>query len=219
MKIPIEKQLDLIFQQQRSLFLEAPWKSPAFYADWLAQSAYFVSHSTRLLGSTIYKADKAQDPFLRRSAQHILEEYGHESLALKDILGLGFDPQQFSEYLETKLFYRNQYFGVLNFGSPYLMGYILFLEGIAVKFGPFLMEQINQHHGQDQMRFLKLHAEEDQDHLQKALQQAQAFDAEVLKKVEESLQISAFLYKALMQRLILAGSDAGSLELKARRGA
>src|SRR4051794_12951450 len=58
------------------------------YANWLAQTYYFVSHSVRL--SSLAAAKLPVDcPIGQRMAAHTVEEKGHHAVAIKDIEALG----------------------------------------------------------------------------------------------------------------------------------
>jgi len=146
---------------------EFPWEDMSCYTGWLAQSYYFVRHSTRLLALAAGSAPLESDHFHQRFIAHLREELGHEKLLLQDLSSLEQKIQDWPELLETTLFYEQQYFLVQKHGPGALMGWIIFLEGMASEFGPRVVER-TRNLSKASTRFLRLHSEEDVDHIQSA---------------------------------------------------
>lgn len=185
-----------------------PWDNKKAYAQWLAQCYFFVRHSTRLLGIASGVTPLGKDNLHLRMAKHISEEFAHDRLAIKDLEKLGFKISDFEELEETKIFYRNQYYGIQNFGPHYLMGYILFLEGLAVVKGPTIYKKVSEKFGKDSSVFVAVHAEEDIDHIDKAFEQVKDLSPNDEDLVLESLKTSTQIYKHMMYRLTqLAGQQ------------
>lgn len=185
---------------EASYFQHCDWKNSNFYSDWLAQSYYFVTHSLRLLGHTISHSEKSSDLFIRRSANHMLEEFGHEVMAKNDLERMGFSLDSFTELCATKMFYRSQYYGIEKVNSRYLLGYILFLEGIAVIHGKKAYEQVSEAFPKSAV-FLKVHAEEDVDHLDKAFKEISVLNEKDILAINESLEMAAIGYKAIISEI------------------
>ena len=149
---------------------EYPWTQREAYADWLAQTFYYVSHSTRLLATAAgrFPRDASGNALHQRFAKHIAEEDRHELLAEHDIGALGLTLARFPERDSTRMFYETQYYKVEHQDPIVLFGYILPLEAVAVSRGRWVLEQIEPQYGRAAGTFLRVHAQDDVDHLDKA---------------------------------------------------
>lgn len=167
------------------------------YGDWLAQTYYFVCHSVPLLG---YALSHIKDPQLRRRFEkHIGEEEQHELLLKKDLERLGFGLEDFPEHPETQAFYQGQYYRVHFEGGVSLLGYILFLEGMAVHWGKGLHEALKAYHPQS-LVFLHVHVSEDPEHLESALSSISKLSSEEQKSVINNFYYSHTIYKQILLR-------------------
>lgn len=139
------------------------------YANWLAQTYYFVCHSTRLsaLGASRLSVD---DPVGKRMFAHTIEEKGHHMLALKDLEELGKDIKDYQPYGVTNALYQAQYYRVLFEEPHYLLGQIFMLESFAADACPWQYEIVRKSFGEKASRFVKVHAAEDSAHVNKALE-------------------------------------------------
>lgn len=164
--------LETSFKQSMTILeknlLEFDLNNKYAYANFLAQTYYYVSHSTRLLAfaAGMYKGD--EEKLFRRYIKHISEEASHEILALKDLEELGFTIEQFHELPETKNLWEAQYYKVLHTDPTSFMGYILALEAFACNYFPGFLVKLQEAYGSKAVRFVKVHAEEDPDHVTKA---------------------------------------------------
>ena len=174
--------------------IRLPWENKRFYASFLAQTYYFVRHSTRLLAlASAYATD---DSLHRRFAAHIAEEKGHDRLALNDLTRLNVPLEE--ELAQTRNLYETQYYKIERENSSALMGYILALEGVASLICPKIMGRITQAHGADCAKFLKLHVEEDPDHVDKAFAEIEALGSDQLKMVTKNLIQSCNNYSSML---------------------
>ena len=194
------KELNKCMGEIKQELKDFPWKDPQAYGLWLAQTYYFVKHSVRLLGLCIARFPDDADAFRMRYSQHIREEYGHEKMCLMDLKEMGMNIEDLEELPETKSFYRSQYFGVDHISSHYLLGYILFLEGIAVHGGKDLYELIKEKHTGPHT-FLRVHVEEDPEHLEKAIAQIDALSEVDKENVLESLDLSSTGYRNILRAI------------------
>lgn len=201
MKNTIIKEYEKTMLDISEIIKNYPWEDKNAYTQWLAQCYYFVRHSTRLLGLAAGVTPLGNDNLHMRMVKHISEEFAHDSLVLNDISALNCKIEDFEELDEIKLFYRNQYFGIQNFGPYYLMGYILFLEGLAVAHGPYIYKRILKKFGKPTTSFVCTHVEADPDHLEKAFKQVMNIPKESEHLVIESLKISVRNYFLFMERL------------------
>ncbi len=151
-------------------YLNMPWEDRGFYAQYLAQTYYYTFHSTRMLALAAARTTSGQFDYYNRSVEHIAEEAGHENLALTDLKRLGFKIEDFSELSTTRAFWQPQYF-LIDRSATTLLGYILALEWLAVATFPAVHERIKKLYGEKCVNFIRVHADEDPDHVDKCFAQ------------------------------------------------
>ncbi|OIQ16508.1 MAG: hypothetical protein BM556_15315 [Bacteriovorax sp. MedPE-SWde] len=139
------------------------------YANLVAQVFYYAKYSTKLLALAGVRTKDSR--LTNRFFSHVKEETNHELLALRDLEGLGFSIDDFPELESTKAMYQTQYFQIEEYGAEALMGWILALEGYAIRSCTGLYQRANEIYGAKCTRFVRVHAEEDPDHFEKAVEQ------------------------------------------------
>jgi len=173
------------------------WESSEFYAAWLSQTYYFTSHSTRLLEFCEFYTD---DPAAKaRYREHREEEKGHERIALADLQRLGADIARYGEQLSTRAFYWYQYELIRKHGDRPFLGYVLMLELLARDHGPVLFDKVCSAHGVRCAGFLKVHVEEDIDHVESAFQLLESFSAEEQDAVVDNFNWSVETYRRILE--------------------
>lgn len=189
------------------------WNDRMIYGAYLAQTYYYVRHSTRLiaLGASRFSMDhnQAHERFLK----HLREEANHEVLALRDLAAMDLKIDQFAELPALRAFYQVQYHNIEHISPFSFMGYILALEGLAVERGNSLHETVVKTHGPKAGMFLKVHAAEDVDHLEKAYALVSELPEAELDGVERSLETSCYLFAGMLETLPQAVLSTG-LNLK-----
>ncbi|MEO6954989.1 MAG: iron-containing redox enzyme family protein [Polyangia bacterium] len=168
---------------------EFPWASREAYADWLAQTYYYVRHSTRLLAASAsrFPQDEEGNALHVRFIAHMAEEKKHEMLCIRDLASLGGTIDKFPELASTRMFYEPQYYKVEHQAPIALFGYILALEAMSAEHGPWVLDEVRKNH--DGMSFVRLHAADDEDHLEKALatlDRAQAHHEVIVANLRQS---------------------------------
>jgi hypothetical protein len=193
------------FERQMISFKESmvafPWEDKNSYAQWLAHSYFYVSHSTRLLAMAASRCELTQHSIHKRFIDHLAEEQGHEKLAISDLRKLGFEIDKFREMSETALFYQNQYYWLGFHGALPFLGWILALEGGAVHTCGLAYARVLGSHGAASGLFLKIHAEEDIDHLDKVMNQIEGLPAASLQLIEKNLGQSCHLYMSALKKI------------------
>ncbi len=162
----IQQELNLLLSEFRRNYPVSMLKDKEVYADWLAQTYYYVVHSTSLLGYSLPHLKSME--LKRHFEKHLGEETRHDLLAVKDMERLGFSMDQFPEHAITQAFYHSQYYRIQFEGGTSILGYILFLEAMAVHWGKEAYEVIKDTH-KHSVLFLKVHAEEDPHHVDQAI--------------------------------------------------
>ena len=173
-------------------------ENKAAYANFLAQTYYYVSHSTRLLAFAAGMYKGGEEKLFRRYISHISEESSHEVLALKDLEDLGYTIEQFPEIAETKQLWEAQYYKVLHTDPTVFMGYILALEAFACNYFPSFLEKIDKTYNGKAMRFVKLHAEEDPEHVKKAIEFIDSLEEERQSNISENILQTAKSYSYML---------------------
>jgi pyrroloquinoline quinone (PQQ) biosynthesis protein C len=192
-----------------------PWRDKEFYAAWLTQTYYYVCHSTRLLAASASRFGVDQDELHQRFWAHMGEEKRHEALALKDLKTMGIAPENYGELPATSAFYQSQYFMIEHRNPSALLGYILMLEALAVQIGPPLYAEVSKHFGPKASVFVKVHAEEDPDHVDKAFKAIESMDEKTLKVIDTSFQQSLFLYRQILESCKAVATQQGKNSTKA----
>lgn len=178
-----------------------PWENAYCYALWLAQTYYFVNHSTRLLALASSQCSLESQKFHVRFLDHLKEERGHEKLALQDLKILDRNIKDIPELAETSGLYQSQYYWITQKGSASFFGYLMALEGIAVRQGPDVYGRVRKKHGEKATQFLRVHVQEDEGHMDEAFKQVSHLDFGNLESIIQNLRQSAALYGAMLERI------------------
>lgn len=177
------------------------------YSRWLAQTYYYVAHSTRLLALASSRFPHDSDALHYRFAEHIREEKGHDNLALRDLKAIGGRIEDYPEYPETQAFYQTQYYWIEHQDPIALFGYILALETFSTGAGTRLYDQAKAAHGHDATIFLKVHTQEDIEHVEKAIRSLEGITPRQLAMVISNLKLSCHHYRTIYERIIAETKD------------
>lgn len=180
-----------------------PWEDREPYGDWLAQTYYHVRHSTRLLAAATarFAFDARGQALHARFGAHIGEEAHHELLAEHDLRALGFALEQFPERHLTRTFYEPQYYKIEHLCPIALIGYIVPLEAAAAALGGAVLERLRSAHGKEAVSFVKVHAHDDPDHLEKAYAAIELAAPDERAIIETNIAQTAAGYAALLAEI------------------
>lgn len=176
------------------------WANKDIYSKWLAQTYYFVCHSTRLLAQVMAKVD-VDDPVSKRMISHISEENGHHLMAKKDLKNLGFDISDFEEYGITKAFYESQYYKILFRNPNHFFGYVFMLEALAVDIGAMVHRAAEDAHGNKSSVFIKVHANEDPGHVESALKTMEQLSEKDKEGIKQNFTQTCELYLHILKAI------------------
>jgi pyrroloquinoline quinone (PQQ) biosynthesis protein C len=186
-------------QLQRLDFVrDLPWQDPRFYAEFLSQTYYYVCHTTRLLGLAASRIGVDREKLHHRFLSHAAEERSHHLLAQRDVRLLGYEIANIAEAPATSALYETQYHRIEHQSPTIVFGYILALEGVAVVHGPAVYQRVVGLHGDGPVSFLKLHAEDDPDHLDKAFEMVSALSPAEQAEIARNLRFSCALYSTFL---------------------
>lgn len=178
---------------------QCDWRNKDFYADYAAQTFYYVRHSTRLLALSASRLNYEQEQsFHLRFIKHLGEESNHEKLALNDLKHLSHSISEFEEYNTTRLFYEPQYYKIEHERPLALMGYILYLEALAKNVCPSLTKTITELYGAEATSFLRVHGQEDPQHVEEAVKMIAGLGQANLHEIEKNLIQSSYAYNQMI---------------------
>lgn len=172
------------------------------YGNFLAQTYYYVSHSTRMLafGAGLMKCH--EENHFRRFIKHISEESSHETLAELDLQDLGMKPSDFDHLPETRALWEPQYYKMLHQSPLSLMGYIIALEYFSSAHLPAVYKRIQEAYQTKAGRFIKLHAEEDPSHIEKAIELTSTLSSELQEIILVNIVQTAKTYSLMVEACI-----------------
>ena len=196
---PVKKLFQDEMNSVQKMIVEMDWKDPEFYAEWLAQTYFFVCHSTRIIASAGVRFPIEKNALHNRFLQHASEEKNHEIIAIKDLKHLGRDINEFAPLPATQAFYQTQYYWIDQVDPASVYGYFLVLECLAIHCGPVLMEKLRPHHPEKSLTFLRIHVEEDEDHINEHNEVLDTFNQKETENIVENLKVSAYMYVQLLK--------------------
>lgn len=171
-----------------------PWDNKSAYAEFVAQTFYYVRHSTRLLALAAGMIAPENRRAFDRYIKHISEERNHEVLARRDLEELGFDLDQMPEMSVTRLLWEPQYYKVMHKSPMALLGYILPLEALAANEGGNVVQRLKEAYGAKCLSFLRLHGEEDIKHVKDAIALTESLDKSDYELVRENIEQTVLAY-------------------------
>lgn len=184
--------------------LDFPWEDKDFYASFCAQTYYYVLHSTRILALTGARFSFNQERLHKRFMEHAGEEKNHEILALRDVKAMGKNIEDIEEFCSTQSFYEIQY-AKAEMHPESVLGFILALEGLAVEVGSELEQRINNSHGKEACSFIRVHANEDPSHYEKAVAEVEKLDELAIQRIQKGFKQSINLYLDMLKDCSIAG--------------
>ena len=197
------EQLKKVFNETQKELVQTTqnfsWTDRDSYASWIACSYNYVENSTRLLALAGGMMPSDKTAFSNRFIAHAAEEKGHEKLLANDIKGLGLSLDVVKPTFEMQVYSRSLSYWVSPNGNPIgLIGWVLSLEGVAASIGPKVYEQTFKKFGPKATSFLKVHAEDDPDHLEKALNIAKELKPDDMAIVSDSLKMYSYQYQKVL---------------------
>lgn len=202
-------------QETAKLMEQINWKDSNAYGEFLAQTYYYVCHSTKLLKFCAARVDQQQNQGLYlHLMNHIKEENHHERLCLGDLKKMNLKIEDLPEYDSTKALYQVQYYSIEHLHELSFFGYVLYLETLAITHGKTLNQLVISHYAKSPNAFLKLHAEEDIEHSDQMQKMIQSLSSEAQEHIYDNLKQAAHLYKQVLRDILDQ-----SIQLKINRGA
>ncbi|MCB0391407.1 MAG: iron-containing redox enzyme family protein [Bdellovibrionales bacterium] len=190
-----------LFSLYKSLFLNFNWANKESYGNYLAQTYYYVSHSSRIMSIVAGHMPAEHEETHKAILHHALEERGHQFAAKKDLERLGYKLSNFPELSETRMFWEPQYYKA-QFSPLDFYGYALMLEGTAVLLGPKILEIIENIHGTRVSGFIRLHCEEDPAHFDGLFKLFDKFNEQELSGIQINCEQSFKAFQNILQATV-----------------
>jgi len=188
-----------VYKETAEVILNHQWESQDFYAMWSAQTYYYVRHSTRLFSAAATRCPLDANPVHNRLLHHLAEENGHENLSSADLKHMKIKVKNLPELASTQGMYQSQFYWIEHVHPYAFFGYLLALEGIAVHAGPEIYRRSKEAHGERSSRFLKVHTEEDVDHLSEVFVWFDKFSESEKEVIFKNFKLSCQFYCNMLQ--------------------
>lgn len=195
-----------------------PWEDEIHYANWLAQSFFYVQWTTRQLAlASARSKPMTEDNLHWRFMEEAKEEKRHELLALQDLKNLGYSIDQFSELPHTSFFYQTLTYLIENEHPIAILGYSLTLEGFAANKLSEIYPRVKNSYSEKSISFLKLHCEVDVDHFGNALPYLKSCPNELLPLVAKGIDQCCSVYKGILNDIVEFEANRKSNTLQTER--
>ena len=187
--------------QSLGVIREFPWDNRKAYADFLAQTYYYVCHTTRLLAVCAARIGVDREKLHHRFLKHAAEERSPHLLAERDVEALGSSLSALPERAVTSALYESQYFRAEHISPTMIFGYIFALEGLAAIHGPYVYESVKQCYGDRAVAFVKLHANDDPGHLERSFAIMDGMSDSEISLIHRNFRFTRDLYLALLREI------------------
>ncbi|MFN7455253.1 MAG: iron-containing redox enzyme family protein [Pseudobdellovibrionaceae bacterium] len=183
------------YDQLLLTFKNSEMENPTVYPWWLSQAYHLVKHSVNLLHFCTAESYFKNPELSAYVAKLVGGELHHDKLLLNDLKFLRKELQAESPYVRSLI--ANQYFQIHRYNPYYFLGYVYLLEKIAIDFGSELSRKVKEkYHGG--YSFLKVHGEEDVEHVREALHFIEKLPSKDREAVFQGFNDSVVLYQNLM---------------------
>lgn len=171
-----------------------PWENEKAYISWLTQTYEYAYNSTRILALTAGRMPLDRTKFSNRFIAHAAEEKGHERLLENDAKSFGLNIKDLDSSPIAKAFHQSLYYWSCIENPVAMFGWVLALEGFAVQNASAIYEVCKEAHGPKATTFLKVHAQEDEAHLEEAFKSIEFFTPEENQMVADTTYQYCKLY-------------------------
>lgn len=186
-----------------------PWTNKGAYICWLTNTYEYAYRSTRILAMTGGRFPRERTNFSNRFIAHAAEEKGHERLLENDIKNFGLDIKKLTPSTLGRAFHQSLYYWIYEDNPVGMFGWVLALEGFAVRNVPAMYNICSEAFGKKCSSFLKVHADEDEGHLEKAFESIRSLTNAENAIVAKAMCFYTDLYGALLLQ-IAADAKTGS---------
>ena len=189
------------FSKFDPIFMGIPWQDKGVYGAFLTQVFHFVKHSSRIMATVASHLSQEQEEIHTQLMKHANEEKGHQFLAKQDLKVLGYNLEDFPEFHSTKMFYETQYYKACYQNPIGFYGYALALEGTAVKRLHEIYKKCKAVYGEKACNFLRVHAEEDDEHVKNFLRLVEKLPNSDVSAIESNLKQSLYAMTMMFREI------------------
>lgn len=180
-----------------------PWESERNYANWLAQSFYYVQWTTRQLALASARTRPGSEDTLHwRFMEEAKEEKRHELLAASDLKNLGYRVEAFPELPHTAFFYQSLSYMIEREHPVVILGYSLTLEGYAAKKLSLVYPRVKNTYSDSCCSFMRLHCEVDVEHFNNALPHLHACPTHLLPVIDKGIDLCLAVYGGILKDIV-----------------
>ncbi len=197
----IQTARDTAIQNVSNVIAKCPWENKSFYSQWVAQTFFYVNHTTRNLALACAKMPIDKTEMHNAFIHHITEEKGHEKLALMDLKNLGYKIDQFEEFAETSALYQSMHYLIAEVSPMSILGYALVLEGFAANKAQPVYDRLAATYGPKCGTFLKVHIVVDADHSQESNSVIEACDQKEREAILKSIKLCEQQYISFYRKI------------------
>ena len=196
----MKAELDRQCQITHEVLIHSPWDKKEFYTEWLAQTYYFLRHSTRIFCLAAGRMAHYQNVHHLYLMGHAKDERSQELLCEQDLRDFGLKASDFVESQATRALYAQIYYGI-TFENPLsVYGYILCFEGMAAYTGHPLGDRVREIYGEKKAnRFLTILSQEDPQRTEKTIAMVDKLNPFEADQIYSTLQATFWLYRELVK--------------------
>lgn len=198
----MKQMLDQQIKSISNIYEKIDFSDETIYSQWLAQTYFFVRHSTRLLNLSAALTPFELQFFHLRANEHAVEEKGHERMIESDLKNLGLEINHFSENSSTQTFYQCQYYGIEHIHPLCFLGYVLVLESLPITLGVELLPIIEKKFGKNACSFVRVHSQEDVKHIKSLIAVFEKLNPEIITAIKDNLEQASYLYIQFLNEII-----------------
>jgi len=202
LKNSYSKDLSALFNETLETFSNLPWNDKNFYSEWLAQTYFMVAQTPRLICLAAARFGIEEDSLHRSMVNHFSDEDKHEYVILDDLKNLGFSIEDFSENPETQLIHQKLFYSIDRIDPVAIFGRILFLEMLAASIDEKFLSKIEPFYRAEQYNFLRIHLEEDIEHVKKAMSSISGLSEHKQLIIGDEFYMTGYLYQEFMKGLL-----------------
>jgi pyrroloquinoline quinone (PQQ) biosynthesis protein C len=215
MTLQVQAAYDTAQDRVEAAFTQFPWENAAAYGGWLRQTYHYVVFTTRILALTGAKLPTTYNKLSDRFIRHAGEERGHEKLLEHDMRALGNCSQDVPPSVEAQSFLHAVYYWLHERNPVGVLGYVLLLEGAAVRNGERLRERLERCYGRHATQFVRVHSKDDVSHIARAFEALSVLSVADLESVATAIALQAELYLKMLDGIRATTAADSTLALRA----
>lgn len=198
MKANVRETSHQCISRMEAALKEMPWQTPEFYAEFLAQTYFYVRNATRVLAKAAYRCNHEEEGLHKKMLQGITEEKNHEIMAINDLREVGYRMEEMQELPSTTAYYQTL-LAAIDYDGPYaLLGYFVALEGLGAIGAGHVFDSTFAKWGKKGTQFLRVHTRVDQHHFTDGLEFIESLPMEKQLMIEKYVKSSTELYIGLL---------------------